>query len=654
MEMAAGGEIARPNLLGIPHWAIAAALFAVFLVSGALSLRNDAPVFDETAHLPAGLSYLDRWDFRLNPEHPPLPKLWAALPVWLSGQARPDYESPAWRGRSIAPGTTMRTSADQWVFGFETINGARDRPQRRDPAAVLVPARLAMLLWGALLGWVVFAWAREMWGAEGGLLALFLYCLSPTMLAHSRLVTTDLPVALGFTLTLWCFWRYLRQPDLPRGVLVGLAFAFALLVKYSALLLAPILVLLAVVWTRGPRLERWERYARGRAVTWVLLGALAIGWVGVWAGYGFRYLATPDEQYQLDWGVIDLDHQGLPWRAIEALLGWRLLPQGYVYGLAYFLGGAARRLAYLNGEQSLVGWWYYFPESFLLKTPPVLLLLLLAVLAVGAWRSRGRSFDAWYLAIPVLVYVAVSMASRLNIGHRHLAAIYPLLFVGCGGLMWMLRPSRWRAGLLAVAAVGYLGSFAAATPGYLSYFDFLAGGSAGGWRYLLDSNIDWGQDLARLPAAMERAGIERVHLAYFGTADPRAYDFDWVKTVLVSDFYPNRPESRPASGDYLAVSLNIREGLYLNDSRQFAIAAVRRGHVPYSAIEEWSDLRERRSRRGERTPSLPEWLIARGLLTPAQRREIESGLLSSWLARLRDTQRPVAVAGDSIYIYRVP
>lgn len=547
----------------------------------------------------------------------------------------------------------MRTAADQWVFGFELINGPRGRAERRNPASVLVPARLAMLLWGAVLGLVVFAWAREMWGAEGGLLALFLYALSPTMLAHSRLVTTDMPVALGFMLTLWCFWRYLQQPDWRRGLWVGLALAFALLVKFSALLLLPILALISVVWSRWPR-ERWERYARGRATTWVLLGAAAIGWAGIWAGYGFRYLASPDEQYQLDWEVIDLDRGGLQWRAIENLLGFRLLPQGYIYGLAYFLGGAARRLGYLNGEESLVGWWYYFPETFLLKTPPVLLLLLVLVLAIGVWRTRGRSFDAWYLAIPVLVYMAVSMASRLNIGHRHLTAIYPLLFVGVGGSMWLLRPGRWRSALVAVAVAGYAGSFAAATPGYLSYFNALAGGSSGGWRYLLDSNIDWGQDLARLPAVMEREGIDRVHLAYFGTGDPRAYGFEWVKTVLVSDFYPDEPERRPGSGEHLAVSLNIREGLYLNKDRQFAIGAVRRGLVPWSAIEQWSELRDRLSRSGERSPSLPDWLLGRGLLTPDQRRQIEAGMLSTWLTRLRDTERPVAVAGESICIYRVP
>jgi hypothetical protein len=670
----------RPNLFGIPHRAIVPALLAVFFISGALSLRGDSVVFDETAHLPAGYTYLDQRDFRLNPEHPPLPKMWCALPLWLDGRndGRADYRSAAWSGRPIQPGTTMTTKANQWQFGFEFINGPVASAERRDPASVLVPARLMMLTWGLLLGLIVFAWAREMWGSDGGLLALFLYCLSPTMLAHSRLVTTDLPIALAFTLTLWCLWRFMQQPDWLRGALVGLALAFALLVKFSALLLAPIVVLLLLLWAGWPGLFPSDRKARRNLTVYVLIGALVLGYAGVWAGYGFRYLATEDPTYQLDWEVIDLDGEGLAWRGIERVLDMKLLPQAYVYGLAYFLGGAARRLSYLNGEESLIGWWHYFPEAFAIKTPPALLLLIGLTLGLGIWRSRGRSFHGWYLALPVFVYLALSITSNLNIGHRHLAPIYPLLFVGIGALPSLMRPredddpwvddateerleplrrrwSRVRVGALGVLVAGHAFSFAAATPGYLSYFNVFAGGSDGGWRYLLDSNIDWGQDLARLPHVMRREGIDRVHLAYFGTGDPKAYGFDFVKTYVVNDFYTaERSGARPSSGEHIAVSLNLLQGLYYAKNNVFARTVVRAGWVPAERIQEWSDLRDRLSKEGERHPELPDWLVSRGFLTAEQVREVESGMLSGWLARLRDSQEPVAKAGDSIYIYRVP
>jgi hypothetical protein len=666
----------RPNLFGIPHRAVVPLLLVVFVVSGALSLRGDSVVFDETAHLPAGYTYLDRGDFRLNPEHPPLPKMWCALPLWLDGRVRADYGSTAWNGRPIADGTTMRTRADQWTFGFELINGPLRARERRDPAQVLVPARLMMLLWGVALGLIVFGWAREMWGSNGGLLALFFYCLSPTMLAHSRLVTTDLPVALAFASVLWCLWRFMQQPDWLRGALVGLALAFALLVKFSSLLLVPIVGLLLVLWAGWPGLFPDERRARRNLTVYVLLGALVLGYAGVWAGYGFRYLASPDPTYQLDWETIDLDRDGEVWAGVTRVLEAKLLPQAYVYGLAYFLGGAARRLAYLNGEESIVGWRHYFPEAFLLKTPPALLVALVLVLGLGLWRSRGRSFDGWYLALPVLVYFGISVFGNLNIGHRHLAPIYPLLFVGIAGLPALLRPrstdepwqeesddaqrarQRWdrlRPVVLAGLLGGYALSFALATPGYLSYFNVLAGGASGGWRYLLDSNIDWGQDLARLPAVMRRAGIERVHLAYFGTADPKAYDFDYVKTLVVNDFRPGeRTGVRPASGEYLAISLNLLQGLYYPRDTVFARTVSRAGLVPWERMEEWGALRDRLSREGKRHPPLTQWLVAEGLLTPEQVRDVEAGMLSGWLRRLRESTAPVAKAGDSIWIYRVP
>ena len=628
-------------------------LLAVFFIAGGLSLRNDSATFDETAHVPAGYTSLDHRDFRLNPEHPPLSKLWAALPLWLDQRNEADYGSPYWSGRSVQPGTTLRTAANQWAFGFEFLNGRLGAAQRKDPARLLVPARLMMLLWGLLLGLVVYAWARDLWGADGGLLALFLYCLSPTMLAHSRLVTTDLPAALGFTLTLWCFWRFTHEPSKLRGALVGLALAAALLIKFSSVLLIPILAVVGAAWAYVPRLERWERSGRSTRVVYVLIAALLIAWLGIWAGYGFRYPASPDPLYQLDWDVVGLEEGPLA-RAVYKTLDLKLLPQAYLYGTAYFLGGAERRLAFLNGEESLIGWWYYFPEAFLLKTTPTLLVLLALVVALGVVHRRWRSFDGWYLALPVLIYFGVSMFSALNIGQRHLVPIYPLLFIAAGGVAYLLPRFRWRAVVLALLLAGQALSFGLATPGYLSYFNFLAGGSGGGWRYLLDSNIDWGQDLGRLATLMERRGIGQVHLAYFGTADPKAYGIDFRKVHLVHDFYPNEPVERPRSGDYLAVSVNLLQGLYYDRAGEFARAVVGRRWVPTSKIDEWVDLRDRFSKRRMRHPDLADWLVEQGAITRDQREQVEARLLSTWLAGIRDTLEPVAEAGDSIFLYRIP
>ncbi len=654
--------------MSLHRWTVplACLLLAVFFAAGFLSLRDDSATFDETAHLPAGLSYLERHDFRMNPEHPPLPKLWAALPLWLGGEMRADYESDAWRGYSVQPGTTMKTGADQWEFGFETINGPLDAQARRDPADALVPGRTMILLWGVVLGALVFAWSRELWGDAGALLSLALFALSPTMLAHARLVTTDTAAALGFTATLWAFWRFTRSPGWGRAIAVGLCFGLALTMKFSALLLVPMLALMALMWVTLPklryseagahpvRLERWERSQRSSRAVLCLLLTVALALPCIWAAYGLRYVAVPDPAYTLDWPAAKLG-DGTRAEVIQTALEYRVLPQAWIYGLAYTLGHSDTRRAYLGGEVSETGWWFYFPLAFLLKTPPALLLLLIATVALGLRRGGFRSYDGWCLAAPALIYLAVSMASNLNIGHRHLAPLYPLIFVGAGSLVLHVaswKPGRW---LLGACLAAYAGSFALATPGYLSYFNLFAGGPAGGARYLLDSNLDWGQDLKRLRAKVDTLGIERVRLLYFGTADPLAYGIEHQPVQMFLPFRPVPPPSpdntlplynnHPGRPDWVAISASMLHGLYLNADDDWPRLAIHLGYASPRHVAEW--------RQDPRGLPFREFLLDRGIVDVEIAEWLDAHTRTAWVARFREME-PEARAGDSILLYKVP
>ena len=625
----------------IPHaWAVPV-LLLVFAVAGFAALSRESATFDETTHLPSGITYLERHDFRHNPEHPPLAKMWAALPPELLGRAQADYDSPHWLGKHVPPSDPQRSRASQWVFGFELLNGKRDDPVRRDPGRLLAPARSAILVLGILTALLAYVWSRELWGKGGALLTLALCCLSPTLLAHAGLVTTDLPVALGYLATLWCAYRFLERPSSRLAAAMGLALGAALLTKFSALLLLPILVILATVRVAtSPRLA--ARVAGGVAA------AFAIAWIAIWAGYGFRWSAVADPGYRLEWESVK-QNPAVAW-AKDA----HALPEAYLFGIAYTASGAQYRLAFLNGEESVTGRWLYFPEAFLLKTPPAVLALLVWMLADGIARARGVSYRGAFLALPVVVYLALSMTGNLNIGHRHLVPVYPLLHVGIGSLARPLGSSRRRAYALAALVLGSAVSFALATPRYLSYFNVLAGGPSGGWRYLVDSNIDWGQDLPGLRAWMEEHAIPEVHLAYFGTADPAAYGIRYRKVMMVHDFYPDNPSSLPASGDVLAVSVTLLQGVYLDRDRTFAEEAERRGIVPAESVRRWLALREESLTRGAPYPSLPEWMVRQGILTREQRGSVESALLITWMDRVRTTLTPIGKAGDSIYLYRMP
>ncbi len=618
---------------------IAIALVVVFALAGAVSLGLDAATFDETAHVAAGLSYVERGDYRLNTEHPPLAKLWAAWPVVLLGRSTVDYGSPAWSG------------ADPWVLGFEALNGARGSPERRDPLRQLLPARLAMLTLGVCLGGIVLAWSFELWGGRGALVSLFLFCLSPTMLAHARLVTTDLPAALGIVATLWTFWRFTRRPSLVRGALCGVAAGAALATKFSCLLLVPMLVACACVWiaTAAPR----ERRSRLRASACAAAGIVLLSGLVVWAAYGFRFTASTDPGYALDWTVLDAEPGRLT-GIVQAARHLRLAPEAWLHGLAEVRASASRRVAYLNGETSIVGFWYYFPEAFLLKTPPALLVLLAWAAVRAARRPNGRAQDVWAVIAPAAVYGAAALGAHLNLGHRHLVPLEPLLFVLLGGLVHPCASSRAARYALGAALVAYAGSFAAATPRYLSYFNALAGGPAGAPRYLLDSNLDWGQDLARLGAWARRNGDPVIHLAYFGTADPLAYGIHYRKVRMVHDFYPETPETWPGPGDLVAISVNLLNGLYVDEDESLGRELLRRRLVTTDVVAAWVRMRDVESRAGRRHPPLGEWLVERGVAPADALAAIREGLLPARIRRLRDTVKPLARIGDSIYLYRLP
>jgi len=611
----------------------ALALLVVHFAAGSYSLSRDAATFDETAHLAAGFSYLDRGDFRMNPEHPPLSKAWCALPLHLLDLAEGDYDSAAWR------------EANQWLFGYEFLNGPRGQAERLAPNRLLVPARTAALCLSAALALIVFGWARELWGSLGGLFSLALYVLSPTMLAHGRLVTTDTAIALAYAATLWSLWRALRAPSWHRQLLCGACLAAALLIKFSALLLAFIVLVLILADTLRSRAP-WRRTAG-------TLAALAlIGYVAIWAGYGFRYSATTDPDYTLDWEVIGPTDNPLG-AVVEQALERKLLPEGYLYGLSYFLGGAERRVGYLNGTTSVIGWWYYFPQAFLMKSSPALLLLLAGLIGSALYRRAWRAWTGWFLALPVLIYVGVSMAANLNIGQRHLLPVYPLLFVALGSLPARLARRRAAGAILALLLIFHAATFAAASPRYLSYFNRLAGGSQRGARYLLDSNLDWGQDLRRLAQWSKAAGSPELFLAYFGTADPAAYGLRYRKLLMVHDFHPERPSARPKRGDLVAVSSNLLHGLYLDSDREWAEALVRRRWLDADTLREWVAYRDERSRSGQRHLALELWLERERRVTPRQLEAVRPQLLATHFEQLRQ-QPPLEIVGDSIQLYRWP
>jgi hypothetical protein len=378
----------------------------------------------------------------------------------------------------------------------------------------------------------------------------------------------------------------------------------------------------------------------------------AVAYLALWAGYGFRFAASRDPGYVLEWQ--ELDAEPPPPAAFRFARDHHLLPEAYLFGLAYAKSQAAGRVSFLDGERSLTGWYRYFPEAFLLKTPLAFTALVLWVIAVGVGRTRGRSFDGWCLAALPLLYAVIAIQSRFNIGHRHVMPLYPFLCIALAPAGSWLEERGARAVAVAALAASCFVSFALATPRYLSYFNRAAGGPRGASAHLVDSNLDWGQDLRRLRVWMDAHGVPEVDLAYFGTADPRAYGINFRKVALFIDFYPDRPVVRLESGRYLAASVTLLAGVYIDGDRAFANAIVERGFADQARLREFQMESGTRLRDGLPLVHLADWMVARRYITAEQRRVAESGIPAAWLQHVRRTLTPVGWAGDSIAIYRLP
>ncbi len=511
------------------------------------SAIQKSPTMDEQNHIARGAAYLGTGDPRLSIEHPPLVNALSALPAHLL--------------------LDLHLPLDMWWEVSEWYNFADNflwRANQR-PDHIVFLARLPIIGMGLLLAVLVFRWASARFGPWGGLLAAAFCALDPNILAHERLSTTDVGGTFFAFLAAYALWRMLRRPSASRilaqaaGLALGLAFA----AKLSALLFGPILTLAILLdaLPNGPGRTR-RLLSRAGIVLAVILLALLV----VWATY--RFQMGPLEE-----GGISVPAP--PYiRGIQAMLN--------------FASGG--RPGYLLGQLNTEGWWYYFPVAFAVKTPLATLAgLLIATLAM----LRRPSRDDLFILLPPLLFFLVSTTARLNLGYRHLLPMLPFLAVHIGRLIHSPPPLVSPSPSLPVALVLWLAlATACIYPHFLAYFNPIGGGPENGWRILADSNVDWGQDLKGLQAWMEREGVERVRLSWFGSAYPEAYGIVYDPLPGVGfgshfELWSDPPFTRddPEPGIYV-ISANNLVGLALPDSNLYAWFRARPpdDHVGYSLL----------------------------------------------------------------------
>lgn len=465
--------------------------------------RVTSSTWDEPHHLFDGYTVWTEHDYGLNPEVPPLVKLTAALPLL----AMPLHASPI-RNRTVPREAFLDGHA--FVFG----NGG-DR--------VLFPARMACMAFTLMLGWLLFAATRSMFGAAAGIFALALFVFDPNFLANGALVTTDVGCACLIFAAVYAWYRYTAAPQWGRLLLTGVVAGMAMASKFTGVLVLPMVLLLGLCEAVGERSGRvlWRRLAAFAVVTVVSVTVL-------WSFYGFRYEARPAgldihpplaTYLKVMPAVMDSSRLAL-------LARYHLLPEAYIWGLANTKLTSYEDTSYFFGHVYRHGNWKYFPAAFLIKST-LPLLLLLALVPVALWlgyRRRGRAL--LFLTVPIVVYLTVAMASDMNIGMRHLLAIYPFLYaLAAGAAVFLVRRSRWWGAAFGVLLAWQVVTSVRVAPAYMAYANEAWGGPSRTHRYLSDANVDWGQQLKAAKIYLDQRHVTNCWFAYFpDTAiDPSDY-----------------------------------------------------------------------------------------------------------------------------------
>lgn len=487
-------------------------LLTIFLVLAASSMRINSATSDEVAHIPSGYTYWKYFDYKINPEHPPLIKLWATIPLLIINPSFPS-DSGYWE------------RGDQWEFGRQFLYWSGN-----DADQIYFWSRLMIVVIGIILGWYVYRWAQELYGWKAGLLALTFYVFDPNIITHSTIVQTDLPISAGIFILIYYFWKYTNtrtenfswQQIAVLGLLVGICFA----IKFTGIYVVFFLTLLYFVHLY------FDIYLKNNSEK------ETTDFFAAFSGF-FTYLQGDKGKKQMAYGSTVF--------GIFIALGIVFLAAtyGFINFKWYFVGfndvvlhSTAGHPAYLLGMNSQTGWWYYFIVAFLVKTPIPTIVLLFASLFVFFKTLKNKALthqqqlkNELFLLLPAGLYFISFMISALNIGLRHILPMYPFLFVFMGSLVtvdWpvlgekIARYKNYGAYALGVLVAWLVVANIMIYPYYIASFNEFAGGPENGHKYLLDSNLDWGQGLKETSQWLDEHGYlnQTIRMTYFGSEDP--------------------------------------------------------------------------------------------------------------------------------------
>lgn len=601
------------------HLKIAIAILVFFFGINLVVSNQEATTMDERAHIPSAYSYVRYGDMRLNPEHPPLLKDLAGLPL-LTFQPKFPVESEEWRNGINA----------QWILGQKFISCLVPEEACNDADQITFWSRVPIVLVAVLLGIFIFVWTRALAGSLAALFALTLYAFDPNIIAHSHFVTTDIGIAAFLFFSFYFFVRFLQEPTRRNIIVSGIWLALANLAKFSAVLLFPIFglfVLLYALSIAKPSQETLSTFVFKLKQIWIygykFTLSVLLCFAIIWVYYYPHTMNMPGVKLVEVAGVMFPDKQLGPF-AKQFIAATHENPILKPYS-AYFLGVfmvfgrvAGGNTYYFLGHVSNQASPWYFPIVFILKSTLPFLFLLVSTTLYSLYRI-GKSFrDEQVTSLKklgvflgeslkrktpqfvgvffVLFYSFVSITGNLNIGFRHLFPILPFLFMFIAKTVFDIvkRQTNPVAKKVAYSIVGIFTFFVVATPfisypHFVSYFNGAFGGHQNGYIYVTDSNYDWGQDLKRLHTFVEShnrcasgqaergddcsvatglPAIDKIRIDYFGGATPEYYFGD--KMIPWHAYTPREPGWYAISIGFMQENVTVYPG-YKADSYDWLV-----------------------------------------------------------------------------------
>lgn len=486
-------------------------LIILLVVSASLAIwsaKEDSETTDECVYIASSYNILKHGNFSFNPEHPPLSKYFFAIPLLFTQINEPDYNK------------LVYDSSDYYYYSFWEIFQYGNNflyHVGNDAELIIFLARLTSVVFMLGLGILIFFWTKQLFGLKPAFFSLILYLFNPLVLSTGHIANPDMVSAFTFTLFLYIFWKFSKKQNTLFLLLSGIFLGVALLSRFSSLILVPYFVIWLIYY--GVKDKKILFQLRN------ILIILALSFIIVWIGYGMPLKTAPHftkNSYQVTVG--EKDGSG-KYNQIFHKFADVIIPADYFKGLIVTLHLQETGLgSFLDGKHSGGGgWWYYFPMTFFYKSPLYLIFFVFIYIIIAFTKPKHFfSKDNIYLLGMIILFSAIAMKSKMDLGVRYIFPVYILTFIALGQITQNFK--NYLVNIFWVILIGgTVYTMIIISPKYITYFNEIAGGAENGYKHLLDSNIDWGQDVKRLNNFMKENKIDKIYMDYVWKKNPLSY-----------------------------------------------------------------------------------------------------------------------------------